>query len=100
VFRIKRVTNAVFFVCLLALAALFSGCFMMGGMMCHGSHGGHDAATAGQTEKQQIADSTQSNPKLKEKAIFYTCPMHPQIHEAKPGRCPICGMNLVPEESK
>lgn len=28
-------------------------------------------------------------------AGYYTCPMHPQIHQAKPGKCPICGMNLV-----
>ncbi len=26
----------------------------------------------------------------------YTCPMHPQIIEDNPGKCPICGMNLVP----
>ncbi len=26
----------------------------------------------------------------------YTCPMHPSVHEAVPGKCPICGMNLVP----
>jgi membrane fusion protein, copper/silver efflux system len=25
----------------------------------------------------------------------YTCPMHPQIREKGPGRCPICGMDLV-----
>ena len=25
----------------------------------------------------------------------YTCPMHPQIAQDKPGTCPICGMNLV-----
>ncbi|MBS0623548.1 MAG: copper-translocating P-type ATPase [Verrucomicrobia bacterium] len=26
----------------------------------------------------------------------YTCPMHPEIQQPKPGSCPICGMNLVP----
>ncbi|MGI8437609.1 MAG: heavy metal-binding domain-containing protein [Chthoniobacterales bacterium] len=26
---------------------------------------------------------------------YYTCVMHPQIHEDKPGQCPICGMTLV-----
>ena len=26
---------------------------------------------------------------------YYTCPMHAQIKEGKPGNCPICGMTLV-----
>jgi Cu(I)/Ag(I) efflux system membrane fusion protein len=26
----------------------------------------------------------------------WTCSMHPQIRMARPGRCPICGMDLVP----
>ena len=30
-----------------------------------------------------------------EKAI-YTCPMHPEIRQLKPGSCPICGMALEP----
>jgi Heavy metal binding domain len=25
---------------------------------------------------------------------YYTCPMHPEIKETKPGNCPICGMTL------
>lgn len=29
----------------------------------------------------------------------YTCPMHPEIHESKPGNCPKCGMKLVPEKA-
>lgn len=27
--------------------------------------------------------------------VQYTCPMHPQILQEKPGTCPICGMDLV-----
>lgn len=27
---------------------------------------------------------------------YYTCPMHPQIHQDHPGECPICHMTLVP----
>lgn len=26
---------------------------------------------------------------------IYTCPMHPEIQQDKPGKCPKCGMNLV-----
>ncbi len=29
--------------------------------------------------------------------VIYTCPMHPQIRQPKPGSCPICGMALEPE---
>ncbi|GEP97724.1 efflux RND transporter periplasmic adaptor subunit [Chitinophaga cymbidii] len=30
---------------------------------------------------------------------LYTCPMHPQVIQNKPGKCPICGMNLVLKEA-
>ena len=26
---------------------------------------------------------------------YYTCPMHPSVHQDAPGACPICGMTLV-----
>ena len=31
-------------------------------------------------------------------ASKYTCLMHPEIHEDKPGKCPKCGMELVAQE--
>jgi len=31
---------------------------------------------------------------------IYTCPMHPDIQQDKPGLCPECGMNLVPIKKK
>ncbi|MCC9066042.1 efflux RND transporter periplasmic adaptor subunit [Flavobacterium piscisymbiosum] len=29
----------------------------------------------------------------------YTCPMHPEVIQDKPGNCPICGMELVPRHT-
>lgn len=29
---------------------------------------------------------------------YYTCVMHPKVHQDKPGACPICGMTLVKKE--
>lgn len=29
--------------------------------------------------------------------VIYTCPMHPEVRQPKPGSCPICGMALEPE---
>jgi len=33
-----------------------------------------------------------------EAPTIWTCAMHPQIRQPKPGRCPICGMKLIPVE--
>src|SRR5690606_21447117 len=34
-----------------------------------------------------------------QKSSVWTCSMHPQIRSDKPGKCPICGMTLIPLES-
>ncbi|MGB8478966.1 MAG: heavy metal translocating P-type ATPase [Acidobacteriaceae bacterium] len=31
-------------------------------------------------------------------AVEYICPMDPEVHESKPGACPICGMALEPAQ--
>ena len=31
--------------------------------------------------------------------VSWTCSMHPQIQQPKPGSCPLCGMDLIPAES-
>jgi hypothetical protein len=50
-----------------------------------------------------MSDSSMGNAKTSDSANFnqtgtateyFTCSMHPQVHQAKPGKCPICGMNL------
>jgi len=40
------------------------------------------------TKKQSVEKETVSDK-------YYTCSMHPQIMEKKPGKCPICGMELI-----
>lgn len=34
-----------------------------------------------------------------EQETIWTCSMHPQIRSGEPGKCPICGMDLIPLES-
>jgi Cu+-exporting ATPase len=55
-----------------------------GGSHDHSCHHHHDH------------DTSQPKAAVPEGAI-YTCPMHPQIRQAGPGNCPICGMALEPE---
>jgi len=43
-------------------------------------------------------DEVQTSPAPAGKAAIYTCPMHPEIRQAGPGSCPICGMALEPLE--
>ena len=41
---------------------------------------------AGQVEKKEIAA----------KVSYWTCAMHPSVHSERAGKCPICGMELIP----
>jgi hypothetical protein len=36
----------------------------------------------------------------KRNPVVYVCPMHASVRQAQPGRCPTCGMNLVPEGAR
>ena len=58
----------------------------------HGHHGhaGHQHGAAASTV--QAGPATPGAPGLGP----YTCPMHPQVRQAGPGHCPICGMALEP----
>ncbi|HEX3850586.1 MAG TPA: heavy metal-binding domain-containing protein, partial [Polyangiaceae bacterium] len=46
----------------------------------------------------QSASATPS-PSSFSNAPSFTCPMHPEVHRRVPGKCPKCGMDLVPEPS-
>ncbi len=57
---------------------------------------------SGNCQTKFAADPTQYLPdkaapaKAVPKGTIYTCPMHPEIRQASPGSCPICGMALEP----
>ncbi|MBI4559624.1 MAG: efflux RND transporter periplasmic adaptor subunit [Candidatus Hydrogenedentes bacterium] len=50
----------------------------------------------GVTPSNQAEGST---PATTEAATIWTCSMHPNIRQPRPGKCPICGMDLIPVTS-
>ncbi len=58
-------------------------------------HGHAHGGTAAPTEKDKAGDAGKAK---KPAATVYTCPMHPEVTSDKPGKCPKCGMKLVPKE--
>ena len=49
------------------------------------------------TSNQELSDSHSHSEEAKNQ--LWTCSMHPQIMQAEPGDCPICGMELILAES-
>ena len=47
--------------------------------------------------EQYLGNKDEKRPAQVPAGTIYTCPMHPQIRQAGPGNCPICGMALEPE---
>jgi hypothetical protein len=41
-----------------------------------------------------------SGEKPKSGKVYYTCKMHPQIHQDKPGKCSICGLTVIKKEEE
>lgn len=71
---------------ILAAIALLAAGFLIGrfatsGQQAEAAHAGHSTETGGPSE-----------------SAIWTCSMHPQIRRPEPGKCPICGMDLIPLE--
>jgi Cu(I)/Ag(I) efflux system membrane fusion protein len=49
--------------------------------------------------KRQSASEHEHEEESSEEDVTWTCSMHPQIKLPKPGKCPICFMDLIPLES-
>ena len=58
----------------------------------HGHDHGASEAIAGKDGRYDKVPPGHSGP-------VYTCPMHPQVRQTKPGSCPICGMGLELESA-
>ncbi|MGI8889702.1 MAG: heavy metal-binding domain-containing protein [Chthoniobacterales bacterium] len=60
------------------------------------SHQGHDMSGM---QMQPTPTTTSATSPAAKRPPYFTCPMHPEIHEAGPGQCPKCGMTLVKKSS-
>ncbi|MCF6171335.1 MAG: efflux RND transporter periplasmic adaptor subunit [Bacteroidales bacterium] len=50
----------------------------------------------GGNEKNTNTETIEQHDHADESSTTWTCSMHPQIKQDKPGNCPICGMELIP----
>jgi rubrerythrin len=84
--------------------------------MQHGDMHGHEAMQQqkdAKSEKKALADEMkktsdemkatsdsmkQKSDEMKTGETIYTCPMHPEVQAGKPGKCPICEMQLMKKE--
>lgn len=53
-------------------------------------------ALACSNEKKADEHEGHSHAKEEASSTKYTCPMHPNVVQDGPGKCPVCGMDLVP----
>jgi Cu(I)/Ag(I) efflux system membrane fusion protein len=54
------------------------------------------APTAVPASPMPVMKTPPATPKQSAPASEFTCPMHPSVKAAGPGKCPLCGMDLVP----
>ncbi|MEE4197176.1 MAG: efflux RND transporter periplasmic adaptor subunit [Bacteroidales bacterium] len=55
--------------------------------------------SSGNSQMSDTAGIHEGHDHESEESTTWTCSMHPQIKQDKPGDCPICGMDLIPLES-
>jgi hypothetical protein len=58
-----------------------------------GEHAGHQHQHGTTSSTREVVASENGDP-----ASVYVCAMHPDVTSSAPGRCPKCGMDLVPKK--
>jgi hypothetical protein len=59
-----------------------------------------EAPPTGTEQLHSPTSTPPGNPPMREEPgarAVYTCPMHPEVRSPAPGRCPKCGMTLIPK---
>jgi hypothetical protein len=64
------------------------------------SHLGHAGAASTSTAGDRAGHERASVSQSDKEGERWTCPMHPEVVQSEPGKCPKCGMKLVPVRPK
>ena len=81
-------------VMVLVVASFSLGYYLSGTKGPETDHKAHQEASVAQTSQPKTDPVKKSV-----QPTVWTCSMHPQIRLPKPGKCPICFMDLIPLES-
>jgi Cu(I)/Ag(I) efflux system membrane fusion protein len=74
---------------LIGVFAVVVAAFFLGGVLLGGGSSRDAVESAGHDHSAEVSSE----------ASVWTCSMHPQIQLPKPGKCPICFMDLIPVET-
>jgi hypothetical protein len=75
---------------ILALTLLLAGTLAVVLPGCKPTERQEEPAEPAAQAKEKPAGATEPRAET-----YWTCPMHPEVKEKEPGKCPICGMKLV-----
>jgi membrane fusion protein, copper/silver efflux system len=71
---------------------------VLGALLFRGGSSQQHSAASSHTEEH--AEVVHDGHGAESEAATYTCSMHPQIRSKEPGKCPICGMDLIPVQGE
>ena len=72
-----------------------AGGLLLGWFLFHNSDTDSHVSQASETDTE-VHDHTHGHDLQQNEDGEWTCSMHPQIRQDKPGKCPICAMDLIP----